>query len=149
LNVLREKLTDEKTEKSLSAFSERAQGKQKNTGLESVPKAPPPGTDVLSSLEGPVELKDKIVYTPQITFRVPGAEAILAGTFRFHDQAVHLTGKLKMDKDISHTTTGFRSFLLKPLAPFFKKKNAGAVISIAVTGLPGHYSVSQDITHNK
>jgi hypothetical protein len=149
LNVPRERLTDEKTEKSLSAFSERAQGKQKNTGLESGPKAPPPGTDVLSSLKGPVELKDKIVYTPQITFRVPGAEAILAGTFRFRDQAVHLTGKLKMDKDISHTATGFKSFLLKPLAPFFKKKNAGAVIPIAVTGLPGHYSVSQNIAHNK
>jgi hypothetical protein len=149
LNVLREKLTDEKTEKSLSAFSERAQGKQQNTGLEPGPKAPPPGTDVLSSLEGPVSLKDAIVYTPQITFRVPGAEAILAGTFRFHDQAVHLTGKLKMDSDISHASTGFKSFLLKPLAPFFKKKNMGAVISIAVTGLPGHYSVSQNITHKK
>jgi len=149
LDVPREKLTDEKTEKSLSAFSERAQGKQKNTGLESVPKAPPPGTDVLSSLEGPVSLKDGVVYTPDITFRVPGAEATLAGTFRFHDEAAHLTGKLKMDTDISHAATGFKSFLLKPLAPFFKKKNAGAVISIAVTGLPGHYSVSQNVAHNK
>ena len=50
-----------------------------------------------------------------------------------------------MDTDISHTTTGFKSFLLKPLAPFFKKKNAGAVVPIAVTGTPGHYQVSQDI----
>jgi hypothetical protein len=41
-----------------------------------------------------------------------------------------------MDTDISHAATGFKSFLLKPLAPFFKKKNAGAVISIAVTGMP-------------
>jgi len=54
-----------------------------------------------------------------------------------------------MDTDISHTATGFKSFLLKPLAPFFKKKNAGAVIPIAVTGLPGHYQVSQNIAHNK
>ena len=149
LNVPREKLTDEKTEKSLSSFSERAQGKQKNTGLESAPKAPPPGTDVLSSLEGPVSLKDGVVYTPHMTFRIPGAEATLAGTFRFHDQAAHLTGKLKMDTDISHAATGFKSFLLKPLAPFFKKKNAGAVISIAVTGTPGHYGVSQNVAHNK
>lgn len=149
LNVPAEKLTDQKTEKSLSSFSERAAGKQKNTGLESAPNSPPPGADVLSSLEGPARINDGIVSTPHISFRVPGAEATLAGTFRFHDEAVHLTGNLKMTTDISHTATGFKSFLLKPLAPFFKKKNAGAVIPIAVTGLPGHYKVSQDISHNK
>jgi hypothetical protein len=149
LKVPAEKVTDEATEKSLSAFSERAQGKQKNTGLEAGPKAPPPGTDVLSSLEGPVRVENGAVFTPHVTFRVPGAKATLAGTFRFHDESVHMTGKLRMDTDISHTTTGFKSFLLKPLAPFFKKKNAGAVIPIAVTGLPGHYQVSQNIAHNK
>jgi hypothetical protein len=149
LRVPSEKLTDEQTEKSLSAFSERARGKQKNTGLEAGPKEVPPGADVLSSLEGPVKLENGVVSTPHITFRVPGAVATLAGTFRFHDEAAHLTGKLKMDTDISHTTTGFKSFLLKPLAPFFKKKNAGAVIPIAVTGLPGHYQVSQNLAHDK
>ena len=144
-----EKVTNQKTEKSLSAFSERAAGKQKNTGLESTSKEPPPGVDVLSSLEGPVKIEDDIASTPHLTFRVPGAEATLAGTFSFHKEAVHLTGKLRMKTDISHTATGFKSFLLKPLAPFFRKKNAGAVIPIAVTGLPGHYKVSQDFSHNK
>jgi hypothetical protein len=149
LDVPAEKVTDRDTEKSLSAFSQRAQGKQKNTGLESDPKAPPPGTDVLSSLQGPAKIEDGVASTPHLTFKVPGAQATLAGTFRFHDEAVHLTGKLKMDTDISHAATGFKSFLLKPLAPFFKKKNAGAVIPIAVTGVSGHYQVSQNITHNK
>ena len=81
--------------------------------------------------------------------KVTGAEATLAGTFRFHGAVAHLTGDLKMDQDISHTATGFKSVLLKPLAPFFRKKNAGAVVPIAVTGTPGHYSVTQDITHSK
>ena len=149
LNVPAEKVTDQKTEKNLSAFSERAAGKQKNTGLESTTNSPPPGTDVLSSLQGPAKIENGVASTPQLTFRVPGADATLAGTFRFHDQAVHLTGNLTMKTDISHTSTGFKSFLLKPLAPFFKKKSAGAVIPIAVTGLPGHYQVSQNITHTK
>jgi hypothetical protein len=149
LNVPEERLTNQKTEKSLSSFSERAAGKQKNTGLDSSPNSPAPGTDVLSSLEGPAKIENGVVSTPHITFRVPGAEATLAGTFRFHDQAVHLTGNLKMATDISHAAAGFKSFLLKPLAPFFKKKNAGAVVPIAVTGLPGDYKVSQDISHTK
>jgi hypothetical protein len=62
---------------------------------------------------------------------------------------VHLVGTLRMDTDISHTSTGFKSFLLKPLAPFFKKKKAGALVPIAVTGGPGKYQVSQDILHEK
>jgi len=148
-NVPAERISDRDTEKSLSAFSQRAQGKQKNTGLAADPNAPPPGTDVLSSMEGPTSIENGVASTPHLRFRVPGAEATLAGTYRFHDEAVHLTGKLKMDTDISHTATGFKSFLLKPLAPFFKKKNAGAVIPIAVTGLPGHYKVSQNLAHNK
>lgn len=148
-DVPAEKVTDKDTEKSLSAFSQRAQGKAKNTGVEADPNAPPPGTDVLSSMRGPAKIENGVASTSHLDFRVPGAEATLAGTYRFHDDAVHLTGKLKMDTDISHTATGFKSFLLKPLAPFFQKKNAGAVIPIAVTGLPGHYKVSQNLAHNK
>jgi AsmA-like protein len=148
-DVPAQKVTDKDTEKSLSAFSQRAQGKQKNTGLQSDPSSPPPGMDVLSSLRGPAKIENGVASTSNLRFSVPGAEATLAGTYRFHDDAVHLTGKLKMDTDISHTATGFKSFLLKPLAPFFAKKNAGAVIPIAVTGLPGHYKVSQNLSHNK
>ena len=149
LDVPAERVTDHDTEKSLSAFSQRAQGKQKNTGLTGDPGAPPPDIDVLSSLQGPARIENGIASTPHLRFRVPGAEATLAGTYRFHDDAVRLTGNLKMDTDISHTATGFKSVLLKPLAPFFKKNNAGAVIPIAVTGLPGHYKVSQNLAHNK
>ncbi len=54
-----------------------------------------------------------------------------------------------MQSDLSHTTTGFKSVLMKPLIPFFKKKKAGAVIPIAVTGGPGEYKVTQDILHRK
>jgi hypothetical protein len=57
-----------------------------------------------------------------------------------------MLGDLHMQTDISHVTTGFKSFLLKPLAPFFKKKGAGAVVPIAITGSPGRYKVSQNVT---
>jgi hypothetical protein len=62
---------------------------------------------------------------------------------------VHLAGNLKMESDISHAATGFKSLLLRPLAPFFKKHHAGAVVPIAVTGGPGNYKVSQDLLHEK
>ena len=145
-----ERLTDQHTEKSLSSFSQRARGKEKpNTGIVSSESSAQSEQDVLSSLEGPARIENGVASTSRLLFRIAGASAALAGTYRFHDDAVHLTGNLKMETDISHTSTGFKSFLLKPLAPFFKKQHAGAVIPIAVTGLPGHYKVSQDITHTK
>jgi hypothetical protein len=148
-DVPAERISDRQTAKNLSAFSERAVGKRKpNTGLDS-DKSAENAKDVLSSIEGPAKIEDGVASTSGLKFRVAGASAELAGTFRFHDESAHLTGTLKMDTGISHVETGFKSFLLKPLTPFFKKKNAGAVIPIAVTGLPGHYEVSQNITHSK
>ena len=105
--------------------------------------------DALSSLKGPAKVEDGIASSTHVTFQIPGAQADLSGTFNFHTKVVHLVGNLRMDTDISHTATGFKSFLLKPLAPFFKKKNAGALVPIAVTGGPGHYQVTQDLSHNK
>jgi hypothetical protein len=65
------------------------------------------------------------------------------------DLSVHLTGNFAMQSDISHAVTGFKSVLLKPLDPFLKKRNAGVVIPVAVTGGPGHYKVTQDFSHTK
>jgi hypothetical protein len=145
-----ERVTDQQTENNLSAFSQRAQGNQKpNTEIAANGKPSETEKDVLSSLQGRAKIENGMVSTSGLKFKVPGASATLQGNFRFHEEAVHLTGYLKMDTNISHTSTGFKSFLLKPLAPFFKKKNAGAVIPIAVTGSSGHYNVSQDITHSK
>ena len=138
-DVPAERLANPQMAKTLSDFSQRAQGQQ------------PSGddTDTVSEVSGTVSIRDEIASTHALQFRVAGAHATLNGTFAFHTSQVHLTGNLAMESDLSHATTGFKSFLLKPLDPFFKKKKAGAVIPIAVTGTPGHYSVSQDLSHTK
>jgi hypothetical protein len=150
LDVPAERLTDRNTERDLSAFSERAQGNRTpDTGVDSDKEPTDPAKDVVSSLQGAVRIENGVASTSRLVFKVPGAQTTMAGTFCFHGEVAHLTGNLKMNTDISHTATGFKSVMLKPLAPFFKKKNAGAVVPIAVTGTPGHYRVSQDISHNK
>jgi hypothetical protein len=54
-----------------------------------------------------------------------------------------------MQADVSHAATGFKSILLKPLIPFFKKRKAGAVVPIEVSGKPGSYKVNQNLLGNK
>jgi hypothetical protein len=148
-DVPAERVSDPQTEKSLTDFSRRAQDKDLPDLKKSSDGNPPESTDALSSVKGPVEIRDGVASSKHLTFQIPGAQADLNGTFAFHGKVVHLVGNLTMESDISHTTTGFKSFLLKPLAPFFKKKNKGAVVPIAVTGNPGHYQVTQDLSHNK
>lgn len=143
-----EKVTDPFTEKSLSDFSLRAQGK-KPPDSDKDDRNSSTTPDALSSVTGPAQIRNAVVTTHGLLFTVAGAQAQLDGTFNLHTCAVHLTGNLSMQSDISHTTSGFKSFLLKPLAPFFHKKNAGAVVPIVVTGTPGKYRVMQNISHDK
>ena len=62
LNVPAEKLSDRKSEKNLSAFSERAQGNRTpNTGVDPDNKATDPTKDALSSLQGAVKVENGVV----------------------------------------------------------------------------------------
>lgn len=143
-DVPKERVTIPETEKTLTQFSQRAQGeKQSKDDQASAP------ADVVSSLQGPATIRDGVVRTERLRFEVPGAKATMSGWYNLSSGAVHMDGTLKMKTDISHATTGFKSVLLKPLAPFFKKKKAGAVVPVAVTGKPGHYQVSSNILHTK
>jgi len=145
-DVPREVVTDRETERSLSAFSVRAQGgKAPDAGKDQ--SAPLP--TILSALTGPATIRNALVTTHGLAFRMAGADALLSGTFNLHTRSVHLVGNVATHADIAHDATGWKSILLKPLAPFFRKKKAGAVIPIAVTGTPGHYKVTQNIGRTK
>jgi hypothetical protein len=144
-----ERATDPAKEKTLTDFSERAQVSERPKTNPATEGGADPTADVLSSLEGQVQIRDGVVSTQRLTFALPGASANLNGFYNLSSGNVHLAGNLRMDSDISHVTTGFKSLLLKPLIPFFSKDNAGALIPIAVTGGPNHYKVSQDLLHNK
>ncbi len=153
-DVPAERLTNSKTEKELSAFSDRA---RKAQPFKAEPEAalPPGGTaqsneaDVLSSLKGKARIEKGNITTQGMEFQIPGAVVDLHGAFSLRGGSVHLAGNLRMQSDVSHATTGFKSFLLKPLIPFFKKQKAGAVVPIVVTGKPGSYKVDQDLLGKK
>ena len=148
-NLPDERVTDRSKEKTLSDFSKRAQGSKQPKADPATEAGADPAADVLSSLKGKVKIRDGVVSTERLTFALPGASANLNGSYDLSSGNVHLVGSVRMDSDISHVTTGLKSLLLKPLIPFFRKDNAGAVIPIAVTGGPNDYKVSQNLLHKK
>jgi hypothetical protein len=153
-DVPSERLTNPGTEQKLSAFSERAQRDPPSKAkliIDSPPGGAPPDAvaDVVSSLKGPARIEKGIATTRSLEFQIPGASLDLHGTLSLHDGTARLKGNLRMQSDVSHAATGFKSILLKPLIPFFKKRKAGAVVPILISGKPGSYKVSQDLLENK
>lgn len=90
-----------------------------------------------------------VAYFPDIRVTLPGAEARLRGTFNLLDTRIHLTGKVALQQGVSHAVTGWKSWMLKPLNPFFRHQGAGAVVPIAVTGTAKDPKVSEDLLHDK
>ena len=80
-----------------------------------------------------MSLRNGVATFSRLSFAVPGATALMRGTYDLATQRVNLTGDLHMDTDVSRTTTGIKSLLLKPLIPFFKKKH-GSVVPLQITG---------------
>lgn len=107
---------------------------------------PPP---VTAEAESDTRFDNGMAYFPDIQFRMPGARAHLHGTFNLLDARVHLTGKVALDRSLPHAVTGWKAVLLKPLAPFFRHKHAGAVVPIAVTGTAQQPKIGEDVLHDK
>ncbi len=130
---------DAKKQANMDAFSARV---SKNLPGETKPGNPPPATLAAKSV---TRFDHGMAFFPDIHADLPGADAHLHGTFSLLDTKVHLEGRIALQRGISHATTGWKAALLKPLTPFFKKKNAGAVVPIQVTGTAAKPKVGADM----
>lgn len=91
----------------------------------------------ISSLNGNFLLDKGLATFDHLTFSVPGASIQLDGTYVLEQETLDFHGKLRMQAKLSQTTTGVKSFLLKPVDPFFRK-NGQTEVPIKVTGTRDH-----------
>jgi hypothetical protein len=85
-----------------------------------------------------VSLRDGVAHLSHVRFHVPGATAKMAGTYSLVTERVNLLGTLRMEVELSHSTKGVKSFLLKFIDPFFEHKSAGAVVPVKLSGTYSH-----------
>ncbi|HYX52340.1 MAG TPA: hypothetical protein VE783_02745 [Candidatus Limnocylindrales bacterium] len=133
------RFTEDDTEDNVAKLSAHARGDKKEMDKDE----PPP---VLSNLRSDVRLANGEAHFTNLSFSVPGATANMEGTYELTDKKVNLQGKMKMQAKLSEATKGVKSFFLKLLNPFFKKKNAGAELPVAMTGKYGHTHFSVGLT---
>ncbi len=108
------------------------------------PKAPE--TDrVASDFSGQFALDNGLMTFRNLSFRVPGVSVALDGSYGLINEQLDFHGKARLEAKLSQTTTGFKSFLLKAVDPFFEKKNAGAVIPIKIGGTRENPSFGLDL----
>jgi hypothetical protein len=71
----------------------------------------------------------------------------MAGEYGLDGKTFDFRGKARMDATVSHMTTGWKSVLLKPVDPFFRKDGAGTEIPIKITGTEGAPRFGLDLGH--
>lgn len=129
------------TQDKMDSFSARVSNPPVNAGDD------PPA--VSAAARSDTRFDQGMAYFPDILVTLPGAEAHLHGTFDLLDTRIHLTGRIALQRGISHAVTGWKSWILKPLTPFFRHKDAGAVVPIAITGTAKSPRLSQNLLHDK
>jgi hypothetical protein len=108
----------------IDELSRRGRGEPGNTEV----------TNVISAFGGAFTLQDGVLRLPGLRFSVRGARVDLGGRYVLRSQALDFTGALRLDAPVSRTVTGFKSILLKPIDPLFRRNGAGTHLPIRISG---------------
>lgn len=111
------------TQGEVDKLSAGAQGKKKDD----------PAT-ALTTLKGNVQLAHSIANLSDVDLRIPGAHALLHGTFNVINYRIDLHGKMRVETRISKTESGLKAVILKVMDPIFKKKRTGEIVPVRITG---------------
>ena len=133
--------TKSDTQQGVNSLSQGALG-EKNQKTENDDSDP---QNVLSDLKGHVLLKNGIATFSNLSFGVPGALAQMRGTYDLISEKIDLHGTLKTEAEVSKTTHGIKSLMLKVLDPFFKNKPDGYLAPVKITGTYDHPEFGLDL----
>jgi hypothetical protein len=71
----------------------------------------------------------------KLNYTLPGATVALIGDYSLDGEEFEFGGKVRTDAKVSQMVASkWKSILLKPVDPFFKKNGAGAEIPVKVSG---------------
>ena len=90
--------------------------------------------NIPATLSGNFTLQRSLLNLDPGEFKVPGLDATFTGSYSLDGQRFDFSGNAKLDATVSQMFTGWRSFLLKPFDPMFKKHGAGTYIPFHVGG---------------
>jgi hypothetical protein len=98
-------------------------------------RAQPGASDVNSRLMGRFSLNAGILRFADLTYVLPGAQVNLAGVYSLDGQQFDLYGSVRTKASLSQMADSWwKSWLLKPVSPFFRAPGGGAKIPVRIHG---------------
>ena len=120
----RVKFTKDAVQDKIDELSRKGQGRPTDESID----------EVASKMATKFALRDGVFTYQGLSFVVQGASVKMDGTHSLRSKSVDLSGVVLLDATVSQTQTGFRSWLLKPFDPLFRKNGAGTRLVITVAG---------------
>ena len=130
----RVRFTNDSVQDKIDELSRKAQGRPTDESID----------DVASQMATKFALRDGVFTYQGLSFNVRGASVKLDGTHSLRAKTIDLSGVVLLDATVSQTQTGFRSLLLKPFDPLFKKNGAGTRLVITVAGTQDQPKIGLD-----
>ncbi len=132
--------TNPEVQDKVDMLSLRAQGDPKD--------AKPGAEDVHSEMVGKFVKVDDTLKFSKLDYTLPGATMGLTGEYSLDGERFEFGGKVRTDAKVSQMVASkWKSILLKPVDPFFKKDGAGAEIPVKVSGTRSAPKFGLDLHH--
>jgi len=140
--ILAAHFTSDKVQRKIDELSLRSQGKAKlaKASLDE---------EVQSDLSGVFNLKNGVLSFSELHFQVPGTRVDMTGVYGLDGNTFDFHGKASLDATLSRTMTGWKSVLLKPVDPFFRKNGAGTEVPFKITGTRSEPHFGLDFGHHE
>ncbi|MGC2162543.1 MAG: AsmA-like C-terminal region-containing protein [Silvibacterium sp.] len=123
--------SDPKIQEKIDELSLRSQGHAKEAKQNAENNI---NTNIASDMKGNFTLGNGKVTITGLRYTVPGANIALNGVYSLDGNQVDFQGTARLTATVSQMVTGWKSWLLKPVDPFFSKNGAGTQVPIQITG---------------
>lgn len=117
----------------VDGLSARAQGNPKEVAAYSSDKE----AEVSSAMSASFQLGHGLMTVNNLHYQIPGALVLMNGVYSLDGNIFEFKGHVRTQATASQMVTGWKSWLLKPVDPFFKKNGAGLQLPISISGTQG------------
>ena len=132
--------TNPEWQDKVDMLSLRARGEAK--------QAKPGADDVSSLMSGEFVMSSGKMSFQKLDYSLPGADVNLTGDYSLDGDQLAFKGKIRTKAALSNmVATWWKSWLLKPVDPFFRKNGAGAEIPIKISGSRGAPKFGLELRH--
>jgi hypothetical protein len=123
--------TNAKLQDRIDSLSMRAQGHpgdSKSAGSDLKP-------EVASRMTVDFSLGSALLLVPSLNYQVPGGNAQMHGAYSVNGASYQFLGHISTDAMVSQMVTGWKSVLLAPFDPLFRKHGKGLVLPVSIGGV--------------